>query len=100
MAALLTAPWRIYPACLLLALGCLLVAAGIRRWRSIGKGVRDPERALTIARSFRIGILGLTVCALGVGWLYSLSWVVALALIIAGEALLETTTMIMALSRS
>lgn len=99
MEALLTTPWRTGPAWLLVLLGAWLVARAVRRWRGLPAELRDPARALAIARSGRRIILGLCVIGFGIGWMLSTEWVVLLALVILGEEMLETSTMILALRR-
>src|SRR5262245_19305830 len=100
MEELLTSTWRFWPAWLLVFAGIALLVRGIRRWRALPPGLRDPARALAIARSGRIIILGLGVIALGTGWLLSIGAVVLLALVFIGEEMLETSTMILALRRA
>ena len=41
----------------------------------------DPERALLIARGFRVGIMGLCAVTFGLGWLYEIGWLVVVSLI-------------------
>ncbi len=94
---ILTAAWRIWPAWLLIVVGGWLCVRALRVRRSLSPGMRDPHRALVVARGFRIGIAGLCLIGWAVGWLLSVGWVVVVALIILGEEMLETSTMIAAL---
>lgn len=94
---ILTASWRAYPAIALVAAGLWLCVRGMGLHRAIVSGARDPHRALEVARSFRVGIAGLCFIGGAVGWSLSMGWVVIVALIILGEEMLETSTMIAAL---
>lgn len=90
----LIAPWRVYPAWLLIACGVWLSVRGLMIYRSLEPDLRDPHRALQIARSFRVGIAGLCFIGWAVGWMLSMGFVIVLAFIILGEEMLETSTMI------
>lgn len=91
---LLIASWRVYPSWLLIGLGVWLSLRGVTIHRAVPTGMRDPHRALQVARSFRIGIAGLCLIGWAVGWLLSMGWVVFVSFIILGEEMLETSTMI------
>lgn len=94
---ILTASWRVYPSWLLLLGGVWLGRRGLALHRSVPPELRDPHRALQIARSFRLGIAGLCLIGWAVGWLWSIGWIVVVSFIILGEEMLETSTMIAAL---
>ena len=65
----------------------------------IRRPLSDPTKALGLARWLRTTILGLAAVAIGIGWLWD-SWpLIGLALIIAGEETLETTSVIRAMER-
>ncbi len=80
-----------------------LAATGVAAFfRGLGclrhaRRLRDPHRALGVARGIRLGIFGLCAVALAVGWAFAIDWVVFLALIILGEEMLEATVVIAAL---
>jgi hypothetical protein len=97
MEGLLEAPWRVYPAWLLVVAGAWLVVRALRSWARASASLRDPERALLVTRSLRKAIVGATIASAGIGWLTETGWVVLLALIILCEEVLETSTMIAAL---
>jgi hypothetical protein len=59
----------------------------------------DPTKALGLVRWLRTTILGLAAAAVGIGWLWNTWPLVGLALIIAGEETLETTSVIRAMER-
>ena len=59
----------------------------------------DPTKALGLARWLRTTILGLAAVAIGIGWLWDTWPLIGLALIIAGEETLETTSVIRAMER-
>ena len=65
----------------------------------IRRPLSDPTKALGLVRWLRTTILGLAAVAIGLGWLWD-SWpLIGLALIIAGEETLETTSVIRAMER-
>jgi len=65
----------------------------------IRRPLSDPTKALGLVRWLRTTILGLGAVAIGIGWLWD-SWpLIGLALIIAGEETLETTSVIRAMER-
>lgn len=94
---ILIASWRIYPVLLLTGAGTGLCVRGICLHRGIPPDLRDPRRALEVARSFRTGIAGACLLGWAVGWWLSIGWVVFVAFIVLGEEMLETSTMIAAL---
>jgi hypothetical protein len=59
----------------------------------------DPTKALGFARWLRTTILGLAAVAIGIGWLWDVWPLIGLALIIAGEETLETTSVVRAMER-
>ncbi len=97
MEEILTSSWRLYPSLLLIAGGLWLCVRGLRLHGAVTPEMRDPRRALEVARSFRVGIAGLCLIGWAVGWILSTGWVVIVAFIILGEEMLETSTMIAAL---
>ena len=65
----------------------------------IRRPLSDPTKALGLVRWLRTTIVGLAAVAIGLGWLWD-SWPpIGLALIIAGEETLETTSVIRAMER-
>src|SRR5690554_5211693 len=98
MTDLIHLTWRAYPALLLILAGAVLA------WRSAAYAVRrarvlrDPQRALAIMRGFRRAMLGLALTAVGIAWWGQIGWLFVLALVIAGEELLESTVVITALA--
>ena len=77
----------------------LLVRSVATNLDDLRRPLSDPTKALGLARWLRTTILGLAAVATGIGWLWD-SWpVIGLALIIAGEETLETTSVIRAMER-
>ena len=66
----------------------------------VARHKKDPERALSIVQSFRIGIIGLCLTGVGCGIWFELTPLFWLSLIIGGEELLESTVIITALRHS
>ncbi len=97
MEAFLELSWRLYPASALALGGTLLVIRGVRDFVRARRHARDPERALLVARSFRVAIMGLCVAVFGAAWIAGLGWLVAISLIVLGEEMLETSVMVAAL---
>jgi hypothetical protein len=97
MEALLLAPWRTVPAVLLVAAGLVIFLRGIRALGAARTDARDPERALLVARAFRVWIMGLCLLVLGGAWLAGVGWLAVIALIVLGEEMLETSVMVAAL---
>ena len=93
-AALMELSWRLYPAAALAVVGALLVARGVRAFVRAKSEGRDPERALRVARAGRVVILGLCVAVFAGAWMAQVAWLAALALIVVGEEMLETSLMV------
>jgi hypothetical protein len=97
MNELVTLSWRAYPAACLLAAGALLAFVSAYRAVARARRVGDPRRALAIMLGFRACIVGLAVAAIGAAWWWQIGWLFGLALVIAGEELLESSVVIAAL---
>jgi hypothetical protein len=77
----------------------LLVWSVTSNLDDIRRPLSDPTKALGLTRWLRTTILGLAAVAIGLGWLWE-SWpAIGLALIIAGEETLETTSVVRAMER-
>src|SRR5678815_4754919 len=77
----------------------LLVTSVATNLDDLRRPLSDPTKALGLTRWLRTTILGLAAVAIGIGWLWD-SWpVIGLALIIAGEETLETTSVMRAMER-
>jgi hypothetical protein len=71
-------------------------------WSNLGdmrRPLSDPTKALGLVRWLRTTILGLAAVAVGIGWLWNTWALIGLALVIAGEETLETTSVIRAMER-
>ena len=83
-----------------IALGIALCAWSV--WSNVDdmrRPLSDPTKALGLVRWLRTTILGLAAIAIGIGWLWNTWPLIGLALIIAGEEMLETTSVIRAMER-
>lgn len=90
----------IYVAAPLIACGMAIVVRSLFFSTNTRRPTKDPERALSLVQSFRIGIIGLCLAGVGFGLWFDLKSVLWLALIIGGEELLESTVIITALRHS
>lgn len=100
MDALIDLSWRLYPVALLMAVGIVIAALGLRREiDGIRRPMRDPAKVLTFVRGFRLAIIGLALASVGAAWAWHLTWLLVLALVIGGEETLEGTIIIFALTR-
>jgi len=77
----------------------LLVWSVSNNLGDIRRPLSDPTKALGLVRWLRTTILGLAAVAIGIGWLWNTWAVIGLALVIAGEETLETTSVIRAMER-
>ena len=99
MDALIDLSWRAYPAAFAMALGAWLALRGIPTFlRAFRPPFDGPRRTLVGVRGFRRGILGLALVGLGAAWIWQIDWILVLSLVIGGEALLESTFHVQALS--
>ncbi len=59
-----------YSAALLMAVGLVVAALGLRReWDGFRRPLRDPAKVLTWYRGFRLSIIGLALLGIGAAWL-------------------------------
>ena len=77
----------------------LLVWSVWGNWSDIRRPLSDPTKALGLVRWLRTTILGLAGVAVGIGWIWNAWALIGLALVIAGEETLETTSVIRAMER-
>ena len=88
--------WRAYPASVLLAVGGVLLVLGLRRmWQPF----RGPIDAMAWMTGFRLGVVGLALVGIGLAWLWQQVWLLAIALGVGGEELLESSAYVAALKR-
>lgn len=101
METLVELSWRGYPAAMLLLLGALVVAHGLRQWwDGARRPVRDPEKNLTWMLGFRRVFVGLALAGTGAAWAWQLPWLLALTLAVCGEETLESSICIAALRQA
>ncbi len=88
--------WRAYPAGVLLVVGGVLVVLGLRRmWQPF----RGPIDAMAWMTGFRLGVVGLALVGIALAWLWQQVWLLAIALGVGGEELLESSAYVAALRR-
>lgn len=94
--ALAAAPWRVYPAAVLIALGA---AVALRGLRGLCQPLRGPIVLLAWVRGFRLAVIGLALAGIGAAWLWRQPWILAIALGVGGEEFVESSNAIAALTR-
>ena len=96
MNAVFELSWRAYPASVLLGVGGGLVVLGLRRmWQPF----RGPIDAMAWMTGFRLGVVGLALVGIGLAWLWQQVWLLAIALGVGGEELLESSSYVAVLKR-
>lgn len=99
--ALLTAPWRVYPAWALIGLGVAIAARGIyRERRELRRPPTDPGLGFALARALRGTLAGLALAGMGIGWLQAMASLVIVSALIWLEEMLEITSVLRALRAS
>jgi len=84
---------------MLLTSGAPLLLVGLwREWDGLCRPLRDPAKALTWVRGFRLLMIGLALAGSGAGWLLDQTWLIVLSLAIGGEEMLESSIMHFALT--
>ena len=79
-------------------LGAIVAFIGARRGFAAACRLRlDPERALAILRGFRVFIVGLCLAGGGVAWIWEITWLLWISVVICGEEVLESSIGIAAL---
>jgi hypothetical protein len=98
MEALVDLSWRAYPGGAIMALGVLVFLRGVL---TMTNAWRRPlgDQSLPHMMGFRVMVIGLAIAGVGAAWVWQLVWVLALALIIGGEEVLESSICILALRR-
>ncbi len=92
--------WRIYIVMPMLTFGVGLVVAGIRReLRGFRMPLTERGKNLTTMRGLRLVVFGLAVIGTAVSWLWQIPAILAAALVIGFEEMLETSIIIYALRR-
>ena len=61
---------------------------------------RDSDHILSIVRGLRLGILGLAVAGIGAAWIWHLTWLFVLSLVIGIEEMVEISIVIHFLKRA
>src|SRR5262245_4311492 len=100
MTEIVNLSWRAYPAAVLLVAGVAHASWSVYRAVARSRRLRDPSRALAIMLGFRAAIIGFALAAFGAAWWWQIGWLFGLALVIAGEELLESTVVISALKHA
>ncbi|HWP66408.1 MAG TPA: hypothetical protein VNO26_10890 [Candidatus Limnocylindria bacterium] len=95
VAALLTAPWRHYPAAALIVLGLATAARGIRRdWRDLHRPPTDPGLGWALVRTLRSTLGGLAACGVGLGWWLSSAPLMLVSALVWLEEMLEISSVL------
>jgi hypothetical protein len=93
--------WRLYVALPLMVLGTALAVWGINKGRNglICALRGDTTHLVTLMEGFRLSIIGLALTGIGAAWVWHLTWLLALSLVIGGGETLESSIDIFALRR-
>ena len=93
--------WNYYTPKLLFTFGIVITLLGIY-WGIVRarKELKDPGRALAIAQSLLLVLIGLSIMGVGIGWIWNIDSLLFLSLIIGAQELLETSIVISALKSS
>src|SRR3972149_7501852 len=93
--------WNYYTPKLLFTFGIVITLLGIY-WGIVRarKELKGPGRALAIAQSLRLVLIGLNIMGVGIGWIWNIESLLLLSIIIGAEELLETSIVIATLKRS
>jgi hypothetical protein len=87
--------WRVWPAGAISAAGALLLVRGVARER---RAFRTPgtqmAKPLGIASALRMLLLGSSLLALGLAWIFQIVWLFWLALIFGAEETRETSMVV------
>jgi len=95
--AVLTAPWRVYPATALVAAGLLLAVRGIHRERrDLRRPPADPGLGWALVRTARAILAGAALVGIGVGWLVASTSLVLVSALIWLEEMLEISSVLRA----
>jgi len=97
---LVDAPWREYPAGLVMIVGAMAAVFGARRGvDGIVRPLRDTGKALTFYRGFRQTVLGLALLGVGAAWLWQSPLLLSLSLIIGAGEIFESSLDVWALTK-
>jgi hypothetical protein len=98
---LVDAPWRGYPAAALALIGLTMTVRGL--WTGVGGSpglLRQGRDAYAWIRAFQVAVAGLMLVVAAAAWAWRQPWLLAVALGILGEEMLETSRILTALKRS
>jgi hypothetical protein len=95
------APWRAYPAAALALLGLALVIRGLWFGAAGRPGmVRQGRDAYAWIRCFQLAVGGLALLGLAAAWVWQQPWLLAIALVVLGEELFETSRILTAINNN
>jgi hypothetical protein len=87
--------WRIWPASAISTSGAFIFLRGITRERvAFRTPATDMAKPLGIALALRLLLLGSSLIALGLAWIFQVVWLFWFALIFAGEETWETSMVV------
>ncbi len=96
MDALVALSWRLFPAGAMLAVGGILMILASRRLLRFARAARGDEAFRRYATGLRLMFAGLALSGVAVAWITQQGWLLAIALGVGGEELLETTLVLRA----
>jgi hypothetical protein len=98
MESITESSWRLYPATTLGLAGIALVVYGIR-WQIEGlcRSAHNSQSLLRALCGFRMMVIGIGLTGAAVAWQWTIVWLFALSVAVAGEETFESSVMIGAL---
>jgi hypothetical protein len=101
MDAIFEPAWRIWPSMAIVAVGVWVLARSLvheaRFWRA---DARDMAKPLALASGLRLMLLGVSLVAFGLAWIFQVVWLWWLALIFGAEETWETSMIVSGLKQS
>ena len=83
-----------------MALGVAVFLSGIRlELKGIRRPSGDSMKMVTVIRGFRFAVIGVALAGLGASWNWHITWLFVLALVFAGEEVLESSVHLFILRR-
>jgi hypothetical protein len=101
MDAIFEPAWRFWPAIACCAIGAWVLARSVVHVRRfLRAGAMDMARPLALASGLRLFLLGISLVAFGLAWIFQVVWLWWLALVFGAEETWETSMVVSGLKQS